>query len=267
MRTPVLFLLAAAVACSGDSTGSNPETGTAQTLNADVAAVAADAAAEDVDIMAGMNGMTGTISFAAAVLDPDDVPPGPGNTAGCGFGGGRFTCPPNSANGLTITRTLTFFDEFDAVQTGGFDSLLTARIDLEAALNGDVTRGPWTATISRSRDLSFTGLLGSETTRTVNGTAASQNSRARFTDQGPNRSYTMTGTATIEDVVIPVRTAGTAPWPLSGTVTREFVVTVGDQDPVMRTVVITFDGTATPPATVNGEPFTINLAERRAFRR
>ncbi|MDX2206391.1 MAG: hypothetical protein SFU57_01995 [Gemmatimonadales bacterium] len=262
MRTPFVFLIAAAAACSSDSTGSSTTT---TTLNADVAAVAADAAAEDVDVMAGMNGLTGTIAFGAAVLDPDDLPPGPGNTAGCGFGGGRFTCPPNTANGLTITRTLTFFDELDATQTA-YDADLTARVDLEATLAGDVTRGPWTATISRSRDFSFTGLLGAETTRTINGTAASENSRARFTDRGPNRNYTMTSTATVEDVVVPVA-ADTPPWPLSGTVTREFVVTIGDQSPVMRTVVITFDGTATPPATVNGEPFTINLAERRAFRR
>lgn len=263
MRTPALVLLVAAVACSSDSTGSSPAT---TTLNADVAAVAADAAAEDVDVMAGMNGLTGTIAFGAAVLDPDDMPSGPGNTAGCGFGGGRFTCPPNTANGLTVTRTLSFFDELDAPQTG-YDAALTARVDLAATLDGDVTRGPWSATISRSRDLSFTGLLGAETTRTVNGTAASENSRTRFTDQGPNRSYTMVSTATIVGVVMPVRTAGTPPWPLSGTVTREFVVTIGDQAPMMRTVVITFDGTVTPPATVNGEPFTINLAQRRAFRR
>ncbi len=33
-----------------------------------------------------------------------------------------------------------------------------------------MTRGNWTATVDRSRDLTITGLAGTETTRTVNGT-------------------------------------------------------------------------------------------------
>ena len=45
------------------------------------------------------------------------------------------------------------------------------------------------------------------------------------------------------------------------------VGTVTKIETVTRTVIITFNGTATPPATVNGEPFTINLAQRAAQRR
>ncbi|MEK6597760.1 MAG: hypothetical protein AABY91_05460 [Gemmatimonadota bacterium] len=35
---------------------------------------------------------------------------------------------------------------------------------------------------------------------------------------------------------------------------------------VSRTVIITFNGTQFPTATVNGEPFTIDLANRMAHR-
>ena len=72
-----------------------------------MASAAADATAEDVDAMATMSGELGTITFAAAISFP---PQGPGNTNGCGFGGGRWNCPSNSANGLTITRSIAFFD-------------------------------------------------------------------------------------------------------------------------------------------------------------
>jgi hypothetical protein len=45
-----------------------------------------------------------------------------------------------------------------------------------------------------------------------------------------------------------------------------YTVTRNDEEPVTRTVIIEFDGTATPPATVNGEPFEIDLNSRDARR-
>ncbi len=255
--TTALLLLAA---CSDSPTGSNPLDAF---VSLDVATVAADATAEDVDLMAGMNGLPGTISFSEIMRDPGM---GPGNVNGCGFGGGRFNCPPNSANGLTITRSIAFFGEADAPQLA-YDALLTAKIDVQTTLQGDVSRGPWTATINRTRHFIFTGLLGTETTRTVNGDASGTASRSRHTEGGENRTYDVTEAATHANVVVPVRAEGVAPWPLSGTVTRVFTVTRTGGETRTRTVIITFDGTATPPATVNGEPFTIDLAARRAARR
>ena len=77
----------------------------------------------------------------------------------------------------------------------------------------------------------------------------------------------MAETATFVDVVVPVRAEGVAPWPTSGTVTRVITVTPEGGTPVTRTVIITFNGTATPTATVNGEAFTLNLGNRTAQRR
>ena len=265
MRHNILFaglLALATAACGSDGTGPS-DTGTDAALNLSVATVAADGAAEDVDIMAGMNGIPGAIAVGGAILGP---PEGPGNTNGCGFGGGRWTCPPNTANGLTITRTLAFYDGSDAVQEA-YDAETTARIELEATLEGDVSRGPWTASTYRHRVFEITGLEGTETERTVNGTAEADIERFRDAGNSPDRSYDMEADVTVEDVVIPVRAEGVDPWPTSGTMTRVYTVIRDGGDPVMRTVVITFDGTATPPATVNGEPFEIDLHNRRAFRR
>ncbi len=269
MRAIPILLLAGAVACSSDPTGSNTAPIAAATISADIANVSADATAEDIDVMAGMDGLTGTITFAAALLPPDG-PRGPGNVNGCGFGGGRFTCPRNRANGLDIDRVVAFFDAGGAAQEG-YDAATTARIEIDMTLSGNVTRGPWSAAIMRHRELVITGLEGTETARTVNGTGEEEHTRSRHSENGgPARQYDLEGTVIWTDVVIPVRAEGTAPWPLSGTTTRVYTVTRSTETgPVTttRTVVITFDGTVSPPATVNGEPFTINLAQRRGQRR
>lgn len=252
LNTAAALLLV--VACNSTPTSSPILT---SRISEDVATVAADATAEDVDLMVGMNGLPGNMAFATPPI---------GGTNGCGFGGGRFTCPPNSANGLTSTRTVAFFDAAGAAQQG-YDAALTARIEVQMRIQGDVSRGPWSASIDRSRDMVFTGLLGAETTRTANGTATGSASRVRVREGQATRGHEMSETATIVDVVIPVRAEGVTPWPLSGTITRVVTVTPEGGTAVTRTVIITFDGTASPPATVNGEPFTIDLANRRAMRR
>jgi hypothetical protein len=255
-------LALATAACGSDGTGPN-DTGADAALNLSVATVAADGTAGDVDIMAGLNGIPGNITVGAALMDP---PEGPGNTNGCGFGGGRWTCPSNSANGLTIIRSLAFYDGADVVQEE-YDAETTARMEIEASLEGDVSRGPWTATTYRHRMFDITGLEGTETERTVNGTAEADIERFRDAGNSPDRSYDMEADITVEDVVIPVRAEGVDPWPTSGTMTRVYTVVLDGGDPVVRTVIITFDGTATPPATVNGEAFELDLHNRRAFRR
>jgi hypothetical protein len=78
----------------------------------------------------------------------------------------------------------------------------------------------------------------------------------------------MTGASTIVDVVVPhPRTADS--WP-EGTIEREVhVVVLVDGEvfrEVDRTVVVVFDGTQYALMTVNGETFTIDLAERRIHR-
>jgi hypothetical protein len=255
-----LAIVALLAACSDDPTGPD---NTPATMNLDVAIAAADATAEDVDAAATMSGELGTISFAAALVAP---PQGPGNMNGCGFGGARWNCPTNSANGITITRSVAFFDGAGVVQEE-YDTETTDMIDIEMTLEADVTRGPWTVETFRTRHLEITGLEGDEETRTVNGEGSEEISRTRDgAGNSPNRSYLLEGTFTIEDVVMPVVEEGEDHWPLSGAVTRVYTVTRNDEEPVVRTVIITFDGTSTPPATVNGEPFEIDLNDRDAHK-
>ena len=269
---PLLAVLAAA--CSSDPTGTDG-TPTAQLqLSADVADIAADGTAQDVDMMAGMSGLLGTVTFSGALAANMGDPGGPGNVAGCGFGGGRFNCPPNSANGLTITRVVTFFDALGGTQDG-YDAATTAEMRIDATLEGDVSRGPWTATTFRHRLFEITGLLGTETQRTVNGTGEVELSRSRHSNSngngtaGPTRQYDIEGTIVWDDVVMPVRGPGVAPWPLSGTTTRNYTITRlvdGAEVVTTRIVIINFDGTDSPDGTVNGEPFEFDLRDRKAER-
>ncbi len=262
LRTRFLAVaLVVAAACSDDPTGP----GTGSSVNLDVAMIAADATAEDIDVMAGMDGQIGSFSISASLLSPPDRP----SVNGCPFGLGRFNCPAGSRDGLDVERTVTFRDAAGAAQAA-YDALTTASIDVVASIDGDVTRGPWSAEIHRTRTFTVSGLAGTETTRTVNGTGTDDVSRSRHAEGGPTRSYDLVGTSAAVNVVIPVRGEGVAPWPLSGTITRNFTITpTGDNagPPVTKTIVITFNGTANVIGTINGEEFTINLAARRAVRR
>lgn len=261
----VLFL---AAACNG-----NPTTTTAgidALITADVATMTADATTEDVDVMAAMDGDIGVLVSSPMMEGMFFTPPGGPRMGGCTFAAGQFACPPMTRNGLTITRTVVFKDASGAVQSA-YDAALTASIHVTSAVTGDVTHGPWSATVTRNRDFTINGLAGTETTRTVNGTGSETVSRSRITATNETRSYDLTGSSIVTNVVVPVRGDGVDPWPLSGTITRTYTVTrTSGSNPgqtVTRTVVITFNGTATPTATVNGESFTLDLAHRTATHR
>ncbi len=266
---PLILALFAVAACSSDNDVTGPASGT--TVAFDLATIASDAVAEDVDIMAGMDGEIGLLTGSALVVDGI---PGRPTVSGCNFNAGRFACPPRNQQGLTLDRTVTFLDALGASQVA-YDAETTASIQLSVRIMGDVTRGNWTGTVDRSRELTITGLAGTETTRTVNGSGTESVSGSRHSGNSGNgngngnttRSYDLEGTVVISDVVMPVRGDGVAPWPLSGTITRVVTITPDAGSPVTRTVVVTFNGSANVPATVNGEAFTLNLAARRAVRR
>ncbi len=248
-----------AAACSDSPT--SPGSGVPATLNGDVASVAAAAVSEDIEIMAGMNGLPRS-AILAFRLPPTD----PGNLEGCTFGGESWTCPRTRINGLDVVRTITFRNADGAGQEQ-YDAENTASIDVSVTVDGELAMEHWTATIDRDRALTWTGLAGTETTRTVNGSGTEAVTRARFNDSGTSRSYDIDGTFTIADVIMPVRGEGIDPWPISGTVTRTYTVTRSTGETITRIVVITFNGTSMPTATVNGEAFQIDLANRTAHRR
>jgi hypothetical protein len=176
--------------------------------------------------------------------------------------GGTEPCPEGHRDGRTWTRTVTFFDAAGAEQPA-YDSLATASIRFQLAMSGSLANEYWSASVARAHDLVLTGLEGSETQATWNGTGSAHITRSRHEDGSVVRTYEIETTSLIEDVVVP---RGTAPhWPLSGTITQQHTVTrAGPQGTVSvtRTAVITFDGTRYALLTIGERTFTIDLALR-----
>jgi len=213
-------------------------------LTADLAAVGAEAAAQDVEIMHGPGGMLGF---------------------GLRADFGLFGCEGGSRHGLTVVRSCVFKDGAGNVQTG-YDAQTTASIALHTEISGDFSRGSMSASIERTTDVTVTGLEGSETSRTWDGSGSGSSSRVRQSDDGEVRQYDIAHTGTITNVVIPVPRTEDG-WPLSGSITRSMTVTFTggprDGETVQRTVTVTFNGTPIVTVTVNGTTFDFDLRTRQ----
>lgn len=207
-------------------------------LSQDIATVAADAAAQDVELMRGPGGPLGMHLPA----DPS-----------------KFECTSDSREGLTVERSCVFKDAGGAVQAA-YDATTTASVTVHAKMDGTVNRGHWGGEIHRVRDFTVSGLAGAETKITWNGTGSGTAAGVHPTREGTSVTYTMTENQTVTNVVIPVPRTETS-WPLSGTIATSMTAKMGDSTKV-RNAVITFDGTQFATVTVNGETFQFDLAGR-----
>jgi len=226
LLTPTSGMVLVAVALAGCAEGTTAPDSVDQLASAAVAALAADAALEDLATM-------------------DEVVPGPG---------GAFAAPQRAGN-FERERTVTYYDAAGAEQDA-FDALTTASIRFVLSIEGEVSREGFFASVERHRDTRVTGLLGEEETRTWNGEGDSRWERVRVNDEGEH-SYEAEASLVIDDVVRAVDRVA-HPWPLSGTITRAVEITItngpnGDETRE-RTVVITFDGTQFATLTIDGEP-------------
>lgn len=230
-----LAALVTAVAACGDSIAPDALD---QLINEDAAMVAADAVLEDLVQMG--------IVVGAASID-----------------GGMSMQAPH-----TMSRVVTFYDENGGEQDA-YDPDLTASMHIVVEVSGAVEREGWSATIERVRDLTVSGLLGQEETRTWNGTGSGTISHSHHDDANGDRTYEMESSSVIADVVRAVHRFEN-PWPLSGTITRTISVTItngpnGDETR-SRTVVIEFNGTQYATMTVGDETFEVDLAAREGHR-
>jgi len=121
----------------------------------------------------------------------------------------------------------------------------------------------WDAEITRHREMDVTGLAGLETERIWNGTSTGDVEKSKHPEGGTVRSYDMTTSAIITNVVRGVPRAEN-PYPKSGTITRTIhAVRTVDGVETVRDVVatITFDGDSTATMTVDGESWEIDLED------
>lgn len=172
--------------------------------------------------------------------------------------GGAFAAP------LDRVRTVTYYDA-DGNEQEAYDEVTTASVHILSEISGEMARESWSGTISRTRDITVTGLEGDEASRTANGTGSSAVFRSSHSDENGDRSYDMSGTSVITDIVQSVPREENS-YPLSGTITRDMTVVIvngpdGDETRT-RHVVITFNGTQFATMTVDGESFEVDLSTR-----
>jgi len=207
-----------------------------------VAAMSGEAAAQHVEMMRGPGGPLG-FGFRA---DP-----------------GKFECTDGGRDGLTVTRTCSFFTKGGTSQTA-YDPATTDKVVLEVEVDGNLDRGHMSGTIHRESELTVTGLDGAETSMTWKGTSSGTSTRVHTRDGG-TMQMDMRENEAIGDVVIPVPRTPTS-WPTAGTITRQVTVTFtgGPKDGTTETrnVTITFNGTQFATIQVNGESFEFDLAKR-----
>jgi hypothetical protein len=213
-------------------------------LDRDVALYAADAAGQDIEFMHGPGGHFGL---------------------GLGPAPGFFECESVERDGLTVTRACEYYAADGTPQTA-FDPGVTDRIVMHVELSGEIDRGPWSATVDRERDIVVTGLVADTGQHVWNATGTGTMSRIRTTRDGDEVQMDMSSTSSATDVIIPVPRTSDG-WPLGGTITTSVSIDItgGDMDGEHHTrdVTIVFDGTQYAEVTVNGETFTIDLANRQ----
>lgn len=162
---------------------------------------------------------------------------------------GVVTCPVQTRDGLTITRSATFTDTTGAAQPAANGA--TASVALNTTVTGTVTRrDSSTSTVNEASSLTVTGLAAGSTQRTLNGTSGGTEVTSGTSDDG---AFTATRTVgdTLQNIVIAAPVDGRPKAPTSGTAIRAFSVTAtvgGNTTTSTRREVITFNGTS--PATV-----------------
>ncbi len=248
-RYSALGLLVTLAACNSEGTAPELTPLNDLAISRDVALQSADAAAEEVELMGGPAGLLG-FGFAASMNGEEDTP---------------FRCGSHTRDLLTIVRTCTFKDASGAAQNA-YDPTTTASAAIHAEINGKIERENWSAEVARIRDLIVTGLAGTETSRTWNGTGTGKSTRSRHKEGTETRTYDISCAGTRTNVVVNLPRSDNR-WPISGTINRTCTIKItggpNDGKTVERVVVITFNGTQLVPITVNGKAFTLDLKTRK----
>lgn len=112
---------------------------------------------------------------------PKEVP------SGCDFdaASGRFVCDAvTRENGPTVNRSYAFLDAAGNSQSA-YDADRTAAISFQCTVAGDFVRGNGSGSVNNQRSLTASGLAGSETSWTWNGSGSSVVHEVRTGRPGP----------------------------------------------------------------------------------
>jgi hypothetical protein len=264
LHTATALAITALFAACGDSSTAPTDTSVAASVatatTLDVATVSGDAAKEDVDMFKVNRGAFGVLQatdferFARWDACPYDA------------ASKRFICVDRTRGPFTLSRSYAYLDGAGAAQSA-YSATTTAAANFKWTLAGEITKRNWSGSMTRNRDITLSGLLGTNAAVTVNGTGSGERQRTVFLrdSAGPNgltRTYDMQATLAIANVVTPAIRLPDA-WPISGTVTRNYSLTRTDATngvtTTTRNSVVTFNGTQFVPLVVNGKAFVLDL--------
>ena len=134
---------------------------------------------------------------------------------------GRLVCPPVTRNGLTIARSIAFYDADGTPQS--HRDLTTRSVNTQVAVKGTVTTERATLAIDRASSLTVSGLGRGATTHTLNGEETGT-SDGTFTAAAGTLTWHESFTVATKNVVVPAEVRNG--WPLSGTTTRTATTTL-----------------------------------------
>jgi hypothetical protein len=253
--------LAAGLAACADSTAPRNSVTDAQ-LTVDAAADAGDATVLDLAQMIGSEAQAGVAPASAAPLGFSS------QAADCVYSAGvtRFLCPTvTTPEGLTLERSY-------AVYAGGaaqssYSASATDSINFQTFLTGSLVRDARSAWVNHTRTMTVSGLAGTETQRTWNGTGVRSDS-AHVTESSVARRSKFQSVDAISNIVFKLPRSSN-PYPQSGSITQDITVSAtidraGGQNTrtATRHVVVTFNGTSTATMTIGTRSCTVDLVTR-----
>ncbi len=171
----------------------------------------------------------------------------------------RATCAPVTDHGLTITRSVAWYDAAGNAQAA-FDTVTTDAINTKVTVAGTMTRrDSAVSTNNNASDRTVAGLAKGSTKHTINGTA-SGNESTTGKDSAGTFTATRVAADTVKGVVVPVLDTGRT-YPTAGTIIRVMTVSVvrsGGTASSTRREVVTYDGTDTAKIVITTNGTTQN---------
>ena len=255
----LIAALVAGVAACADSTAPATQLSDVM-LTRDAGNDVAEATAQDIGEMIGSEAIVG-MPMAAA---PEGAAPG-----GCSWSAAtsRFVCPTfTNPDGLTLDRSFAFYAGGVAQQS--YDAAATDSINFQGALKGTLSRSGRTVWINTNRDMTVSGLAGTETQRSWSGTGTRTDS-AHVTGDDVARRTRIHSVDQVAAVVFALPRSAN-PYPKSGTITHDITLSstadngTGTQSrSATRHVVVTFNGTQTASVLIGTTPCTLDLLARQ----
>lgn len=280
----VALVVVGAVACS-DSTapgGTSPSASASfeAAVTQDLAPSAGEDIATDYSFMSGADMTSSGASFSVnapgatiigvGVSPSVNTPPAGGSATwispSCVFnaGTGRFNCPPLTRGSQTYTTSYALFD-INGATLSAYNKATTASINFIVADTGQTSfsanSNTFTDTTYRLHNRTVSTLLG-DTVHTWNGSGTGS---IHSTRTGQIRKvYTFSSVDTASAIRFR-QPRDINPYPLGGTFAKNYTVvrtraaTDTTTHTTTRQVLVTFNGTANVPMTINGVAYSLNL--------